>query len=182
MEYKICEKCGAKLHFRTQKCPICNTILTEASKIINDEITSENTDPKNSNYDITVSDTITNNSENSTKKQDILLDNPQKTENLEQPTKDYIYKTEVHHSFEFTEPLSNTIKVLLSAIASVFPMMGQLIGIFFGIFFSTYEDRDRKAFGKSLIILSIIMFLVYAYTLMAVSNFLDPNAINNLIK
>ena len=41
MEYKICENCGAKLHVRTLKCPICNVLLTDASKIINDENVTE---------------------------------------------------------------------------------------------------------------------------------------------
>ena len=61
-------------------------------------------------------------------------------------------------------------------------MFGQLIGIFFGIFFSTYEDRDRKSFGKALIILSIITFMVYAYSLMVFSNIVNSESFTNLLK
>lgn len=186
MEYKICENCEAKLHFRTQKCPICNTILTEASKIVNDEAITEKNETLGNNYDITISDEI---KENTTEIKTETLTQDQPTENItskpEEPNqnmKDYIYKAEVHHSLEYTEPLSNLIKVLLTTLTALFPMMGQLIGLFFGIFFSTYDDRDRKSFGKALIILSIIMFMIYAYTLMAFSEIMTTNSFNNFIK
>ena len=111
MEYKICEKCGAKLHFRTQKCPICNTVLTEASKIENDDIIIENTNPS---YDITITDYTMPNTEKQPKEEI-------SAEFAAQKAKDYIsHSAEGQHSLEFTEPLSNMIKVLLSAIACIF--------------------------------------------------------------
>ena len=173
MEYKICENCEAKLHIRTLRCPNCNTLLTEASKIVNEtpEIinTENNTEPNlGNNFDIEISD-----QEAHTNK--IIEENP----------KDYVYKAEVRHSLEYTQPLSNFLKVILTAF-SMIPIMGQFIGVFFGIFFSTYDDNDRSSFGKALIFLSILMFVFYAYNLMIVSQILETGDIssylNNLVK
>jgi len=179
MEYKICENCGAKLHVRTLKCPICNVLLTDASKIINDDI--QNTTPQENN--------TTNNIENNIKENiDIkITDTPNTTVQSDNQAnvKDYVYKAEVHHSLEYTNPLSNTLKVFISAL-STFPLIGQFLGTFLGIFFATYDDNDRKSFGKALILLSVIMFMLYSYSLMISSELLTSgefsNYLNNFVK
>lgn len=186
MEYKICEQCGAKLHVRTLKCPICNTLLTDASKIINEEISpvieeinhTENNSSINQNYSSNII------GENIDVK--IPSTEPSSEHTPEQPlAKDYVYKAEVYHSIEYTKPLSNMFKVILTAI-SMFPLTGQFIGTFLGIFFATHDDNDRKSFGTALIILSIVMFMVYTSFLMFYSDLVTSgeltNYINNFVK
>ena len=191
MENKICENCGEKIHFRTQKCPLCNTVLTEASKIESDvdnlenDVNNSGNDIENNtlgtNYDVKISDSPENSVIETIKKaepnlEETSLQNQIPKENV----KDYVYKAEVHHSLEYTEPLPNLIKVILSAITASIPMFGQLIGIFFGVFFSTYEDRDRKSFGKALIILSISTFMLYTYTLISFTNIINSDMSHDL--
>ena len=176
MEYKICENCEAKLHIRTLRCPNCNTLLTEASKIVTDT-------PEVNEYDSIIQTNIENKIDIEISEQE-----PQNNNMIEEEpkdVKDYVYKAEVRHSLEYTKPLSNFLKVILTAF-SMIPLMGQFIGIFFGIFFSTYDDNDRHSFGKALIFLSIIMFMFYAYNLMMISQVLESgdfsSYFNNFIK
>lgn len=174
MEYKICENCDAKIHVRTAKCPICNAVLTDASKIINDEnLTTENI---GENVDVQISDTETINN---------LADNIETEQKKPEDVKDYVYKAEVRHSLEYTKPLSNGLKVFLTAL-SMLPLMGQFIGTFMGIFYATYDDNDRRSFGKALIFLSIIMFFFYTYSFMLSSEILNSgdlsNYLNNFVK
>lgn len=175
MEQKICEICGAKLHARTMKCPICNAVLTEASQIVNDEVQNNNLDLNTNvgeNIDIKISEEETiNNIAQAT------IEPEKETTNQQ---KDYIYKAEVRHSLEYTEPLSNFLKVLLTAF-SMFPIIGQFLGTFFGIFFSTYDDNDRRSFGRALIFLSIIMFFFYSYSLMLSSELLTSGELQNYL-
>ncbi|MBE5812275.1 MAG: hypothetical protein E7314_01295 [Clostridiales bacterium] len=181
MEYKICENCGAKLHSRTLKCPECNTLLTDASQIVNDTTNIENTNTETinqtlgENIDVKISDTesiIEQNPENISQ-EDTKKSSP---ENV----KDYVYKAEVRHSLEYTNQLSNSLKVFLTALSTI-PLFGQFIGTFFGIFFLTYDDNDRKTFGKALLILSIIIFIFYFYNLVLVSQMISSGNINNYL-
>jgi len=173
MEYKICENCEAKLHIRTLRCPNCNTLLTEASKIVKDT-------PEVDSYESIIQPNIESNID-----VEISDQEPQNNKVIDENPKDYVYKAEVRHSLEYTQPLSNLLKVILTAF-SMIPLMGQFIGVFFGIFFSTYDDNDRHSFGKALIFLSIIMFMVYAYNIMMISQILESgdysNYLNNFIK
>lgn len=175
MEQKICENCGAKLHVRTMKCPICNAVLTDASQIVNDEVQNDNLEINTNvgeNIDIKISEEETVNNTTQTTVE------PEK-ETINQQ-KDYIYKAEVRHSLEYTEPLSNFLKVILTAF-SMIPILGQFLGTFFGIFFSTYDDNDRRSFGRALIFLSIIMFFFYTYSLMLSSELLANGELQNYL-
>lgn len=188
MEYKICENCGAKLHVRTAKCPICNILLTDASKIVNDDIvSSEPQEAIGENIDIKISDNeiMTDNGANNKQINNIESNNIETTvplvnNNQTEEVKDYVYKAEVRHSLEYTRPMSNGLKVIITAL-SMMPIIGQFIGTFLGIFFSTYEDNDRNSFGKALIILSIIMFMLYGYSLMISSELLSSAEFSNII-
>lgn len=171
MEYKICENCNERLHVRTQKCPFCNTILTEKSQIVK-EVNEEINKTEN------VIDDKTNDIE---QKNAISID-----ENIDDMTvpnkevKDYVYKAEVRHSLEYTHLMPNSLKVFITAI-SMIPVIGQIIGTFFGVFFLTYDDNDRKSFGKSLIALSIIMFFIYAYNVAMFYKLVETQGINELL-
>lgn len=151
MNTKKCEHCGEEIHIKTKKCPFCGEIV-EIPEIIEEIV--EDTEQKQEEISKEVS-------------KGIFIDNKVgedkiKEEMLNRELKNFIYTAELKHSMERIKPLSNIIKVFLTAFCML-PFIGQVIGIFFGIFFLTYEDKDRKSYGKSLIVLSIIMFCFYAY-------------------
>ncbi len=178
MEYKKCEHCGEKIHIRSQKCPFCNqTVSEEPKEIIKDD--AETT--------VNVANT------QSEEEKNVIVENNIDTNDInnEEPRinfeigsngepKDYIYKAEVRHSLEYTNPMSNIAKVFISALCT-FPILGQLIGVFLGVFFSTYEDTDKRTFGKALIYLSIFMFVVYLAYVKYVMALLQSVDINELL-
>ena len=182
MEYKKCEHCGEQIHIRSKKCPFCNEIVEEVPEveniIENKEEVSENNEIENTQND-------GNNVEKSFeefKKNNELKEKIDFTVGNAEP-KDYVYRAEVRHSIEYSEPMSNWGKVFISALCT-FPVIGQLLGSFLGVYFVTYEDSDRKGFGKALITLSIVMFFIYcAYfgQLMMIMEGLDLDALYNAI-
>lgn len=162
MEYKKCEHCGEQIHIRSKKCPFCNEIVEEVPEATNivenqEEMTvsevTENTENVQDNQN-DIKEAL-----NEFKKSNELKENINFSIGNEEP-KDYVYKAEVRHSIEYVEPMSNWFKVFISALCTV-PLIGQLVGSFMGVYFVTYEDTDRRAFGKALITLSIIMFFIY---------------------
>lgn len=54
--------------------------------------------------------------------------------------------------------ISNGIKVLITSIVCIIPIVGQLFGIIMGLILMTYKDFDRKTFGQSIVNLSILLF------------------------
>jgi hypothetical protein len=168
MEYKKCEHCGEKLHVRTRKCPFCNSIVPEDAPVITDDEEINTKEQKDSEKIVTDKDSET---------KETIIGNIMDQEDI----KDYVYKAEVRHSLEYTKPMSNALKVFITAFATL-PVFGQVIGAFFGVLFLTYEDNDRKSFGKSLIVLSIIMFLFYMYSFMTFAELLKSVGIESIIK
>lgn len=162
MEYKKCQNCGEKIHARTLKCPFCNSPVDENAEVYNDEDENATTQVQ---QDSSERESFDDKVSSKDPKIDLAI-------GAKDDVKDYVYKAEVRHSIEYTKPLSNAMKVFLSAFTT-FPLMGQVIGGFFGVFFLTYEDNDRKSFGKSLIVLSIIMFLMYVYSLTSMQTMLS---------
>lgn len=151
MNTKNCEHCGEEIHIKTKKCPFCGEIV-EIPEIIEEVEEIKPVDEKN-----------TSNEEN----KGIFIDNKVGEDNsrdelMNRELRSFIYTTEMKHAVEHMKPLSNIIKVFLTAFCMM-PFIGQVIGIFFGIFFLTYDDKDRKSYGKSIIALSIIMFCFYMY-------------------
>jgi len=168
MVYKKCEHCGEEIHIRSKKCPFCNQTVAEVEIVEeeNENLTEEN---------------VTGEASESVNENPISSENPFPNENeainydannMSAPPhinfevgangqpKDYIYKAEVRHSLEYTTPLSNTVKVFIAALCTI-PVIGQFIGSFIGVFFSTYDDSDRKSFGRAIILLSICMVIFY---------------------
>lgn len=168
MGYKKCEHCGEKLHIRTRKCPFCNSIVPEDAPVVADD---EGINIKEQEG-----------------RQEIVMDKDKETRETiieddieKEDIKDYVYKAEVRHSIEYTKPMSNALKVFITAFATL-PVFGQVLGGFFGVFYLTYEDNDRKSFGKALIVLSIIMFLLYAYSFMSFIEILKSVGAESIIK
>lgn len=180
MQYKKCEHCGEEIHIRSKKCPFCNQTVEE---VIPEEPKEENVVEENPTTETPEMEKTENNNEDINYEKNNMAMPPHI--NLEvgaggEP-KDYVYKAEVRHSLEYTTPLSNTAKVFISALCTL-PIVGQLVGGFLGVFFSTYEDSDRRSFGRALIFLSIFMFVMYlAYIkyAMALLGSIDINSLYN---
>ena len=188
MEFKKCEHCGEKIHIRSKKCPFCNEVVEENPAP--EEIIREDAPEINDVAEENKEDEFKENEFKENDMQDAINqfkkgDNEVK-ENINfvvgngEP-KDYVYKAEVRHSIEYVEPMSNWFKVFISALCT-FPLIGQLLGSFLGVYFVTYEDTDRRGFGKALITLSIVMFFIYcAYLaqMMTLMQNLDLEALYN---
>ena len=187
MEFKKCEHCGEQIHIRSKKCPFCNEIVEEVPIIIDEEVKEENNEnlenvekeennvPETEAVD--VQEAINEFKKNGNSKESVSFAVGQGE------PKDYVYKAEVRHSIEYVEPMSNWTKVFLTALCT-FPVIGQLVGSFTGVYFVSYEDADRKSFGKALIVLSIVMFFIYlsyvGQVMMLMEN-IDLDALYNAI-
>lgn len=165
MEYKKCEHCGEQIHIRSKKCPFCNEVVAEVPVEVEENVqthdnieTDGNTETK-VNEQEEVNEISTEGAFDEFKKNSELKENINFAVGNGEP-KDYVYKAEVRHSIEYVKPMSNWFKVFISAFCT-FPIIGQLIGSFLGVYYVTNEDNDRKGFGKALIVLSVVMFLVY---------------------
>ena len=165
MEYKKCEHCGEQIHIRSKKCPFCNEIVAEVPVEVEENLEAqENIEieeyaENKINEQEGASETSTEEAFDEFKKNNELKENVNFAVGNGEP-KDYVYKAEVRHSIEYVRPMSNWYKVFISAFCT-FPIFGQLIGSFLGVYYVTNEDNDRKGFGKALIVLSVVMFLVY---------------------
>ena len=190
MEYKKCEHCGEQIHIRSKKCPFCNEIVAEIPEQVEEEIVES----KNNIEETEANQVETSETEAKEKTSEEFLDEFKKNSELKENVnfavgnsepKDYVYKAEVRHSIEYVEPMSNWFKVFISALCT-FPIFGQLIGSFLGVYYVTNEDNDRKSFGKALIVLSIVMFLTYvSYVsqVMSIMGNMDMEALyNSLLK
>ena len=149
MEYKKCEHCGEEIHIRSKKCPFCNQTVEEVppqeeikeEEVVN-EVTENQEEPENSenleeneadNSRFRVEDNTFKPEEGTTvywektnNKQYYDSENPSKFNFEVGPNgepKDYIYRAEVRHSLEYTQPMSNMVKVFLSIFMFAFYLM-----------------------------------------------------------
>lgn len=170
MNTKKCEHCGEEIHIKTKKCPFCGQIVEVP------EIIEEVEEVKN------VEEQVTKEENKGLFIDNKVGDNLGQDEIMNREIKNFIYTTEIKHAMEHMKPMSNIIKVFLTAFCML-PFIGQVIGIFFGIFFLTYDDRDRKSYGKSIIALSIIMFcfyMYYAWNIYSIMN--NPELMNQIME
>lgn len=186
MEFKKCEHCGEAIHIRSQKCPFCNQVVSNVPEEIIKVEESNNSEIENKTFENEVKEEKEEVTTETEGMKDMYNTQPNAVNfvvgNNGEP-KDYVYKAEVRHSLEYTNPMSNTVKVFVSALCTL-PIMGQIIGAFLGVFFSTYEDSDRRSFGRALILLSIFMFVLYIayfkYAFELLSS-IDANSLQNLL-
>lgn len=181
MKYKKCEHCGEDIHIRSQKCPFCNQTVAEVSPEDVEEIeeTEEKVDTAQEKQ--LWEDDISERNDEIEEKAPDITSQPQihfEVGSNGEP-KDYVYRAEVKHSLEYTNPLSNMAKVFISALCTL-PIIGQLVGIFIGVFFSTYEDSDRRSFGRALIFLSVFMFVIWFAYIKYAMNLLQKIDVNSL--
>ena len=183
MEYKKCEHCGEEIHIRSKKCPFCNQTVAEViSEEPKEEVIAEEKIVNEAQETENLENNQPGNEDINYEKNNMAMPPYINFEvGADGKPKDYVYKAEVRHSLQYTNNLSNMSKVFISALCTL-PIIGQLIGGFLGVFFSTYEDSDRRSFGRALIFLSIFMFVMYlAYVkyAMALLGSVDINALYN---
>lgn len=71
------------------------------------------------------------------------------------------------------KPLSNTAKVWIAVICSIFPFVGQISGIIISINYINSNDADRRAYGSALLIPNMIIFVFNMFIfLLAIGLFL----------
>ncbi|HPD01496.1 MAG TPA: hypothetical protein PLA01_09140 [Acetivibrio sp.] len=57
--------------------------------------------------------------------------------------------------------MGNGVKVFLVTLSNLLPGIGQLIGVIAGIvFMNAEEDKDKKSFGRAILISSMVVFLI----------------------
>lgn len=65
------------------------------------------------------------------------------------------------------KPLSNRRKVFLTTFSSFIPWLGQLVGIIAAIvYMNSEEDDDRRSFGRSLLVSSLITFVIFTFLIL----------------
>lgn len=202
MEYKKCEHCGEKIHIRSKKCPFCNQTVAEVPEevIKEDEVEKEETEVTENKEEIdkveednqanfnddffapkestTVFWEKTNNSRNYDPSDPARANIPLGPNG---EPRDYIYRAEVRHSLQYERPVSNLVKVFIAALCTM-PIIGQLIGVFLGVFFSTYDEYDKKSFGRALIALSVCMFAFYLLYIKWALELIGSVDINSLLQ
>lgn len=134
MDKKKCEYCGESIHINTRRCPFCGSIVSEVPKEIISDEESPSTYAESSN-------------------------GQDEKEQFDVSTAGVNF--EVRNNQIQQKPLSNAKKVFLTALSSIIPGFGQLIGIICAIVFMSDEtDSDRRSFGKALMVSSLIIFVV----------------------
>lgn len=169
---KKCNFCGETISDELRRCPYCGSLLTvkvdeiKPSEEFHYRTLESNNDEIVENEKIDVEEkTINDISETDNM---IAKGTPQNQfENIEE-TK--VQNPNFGNITNFQTPqiapkqknaLTNGMKVFLTSIAAFVPGIGQLVGIIAAIVFMNSEgDTDRRSFGVSLLIASLILFVL----------------------
>ena len=112
MNYKKCEHCGEEIHIRSKKCPFCNQLVAEVEEKTEEEetIKEEKVQEINENKEqdeVELNKSEENNDEEANKA--TMNGAPPHLVDFiatDKEPKDYVYKAEVRHSLEYTNPIS----------------------------------------------------------------------------
>jgi len=147
---KKCNYCGEKVALNSRKCPYCGSVIeVKTEEIKNETIKSS----------IEANEEVSKAQTSEEKYNDI-----QKASNVvnsitSSPLNNYNYS--MQENKRKINPIGNGMKVFLTALSCVVPMIGQIAGIIIAIVFMNVKgDEDRKSFGVALLIVSIIMFVL----------------------
>lgn len=179
---KKCNYCGEEVRCDLRRCPFCGSQLEvkvdefqkdsepfEAKKVdLYDEKlkTEDDLSIISSNFDEENNDYSKNHMIES-----ISLSGSKPTER----TSDYLYNKEPVGRKNVISSngigndikesiLSNGKKVALTTLCTIIPGLGQLVGLIIGIIFiNSDEDKDKKSFGKALLISSLIIFVAQLF-------------------
>ena len=184
---KNCGFCGESIPLRAGRCPYCGSILevtVDSSYHINHIDPQENSAvPQNAatpekpditgNPDIMQNPVMTGNPDEP--ERPLMTDhiakpvNPgtqngpgvaENTDTGARPYNNYRSIPERKPENNGKYPLSNGMKVFLTVICTIIPGLGQLVGIIAAIvFMNSDDDSDRRSFGVSLLVASLVMFV-----------------------
>lgn len=143
---KLCSFCGEEIRADIKRCPYCGSLL----EIKVDEIRFETYESETGKFQ---SDTIEE-------------PDSETIADFDKETSEHgndVYET-INPAYRMqrpvVKPLSNGMKVFLTALSAVIPGIGQLAGIIIAIvFMNTEDDADRKSFGVALLIASLVVFI-----------------------
>lgn len=82
------------------------------------------------------------------------------TETITSNLKRCPYCASLQDKIEKKSSMSEGLKVFITFISLVIPVLGQIFGILIGIIFSSDADIQKKRFGKALIIANSILFSI----------------------
>ena len=65
------------------------------------------------------------------------------------------------------KPLSNSAKVWIATLCTVFPFVGQIAGLILSISFINSSDPDKRTYGSALLIPNVILFVLNMFMFFA---------------
>lgn len=71
--------------------------------------------------------------------------------------------------------LSNTAKVWLATVCSIFPFVGQIVGLILSISYINSNDPDRRSYGSALLIPSVVIFVLNMFIFFVVIALMLPS-------
>ena len=179
--YEKCCYCGEEIDVNTRRCPYCGSLLEiQRNRTKVDPVKSTDSADMEFNkievsisqdyHESTPSETEDNAKEDSAaNKNDKYVPNFQlvnyvkpERENANEIRKSYYSTVDSSKSVETgsDKNLSNGMKVFLTVFCTVFPGLGQLVGVIIGAIFVASEDPDKRSFGRALLIVSLIFFVI----------------------
>lgn len=187
-ENKVCNFCGESISEYFKRCPYCGSLFegnnkdSEQDKQNNEEENQngkllynnfkKSSDINHKNDPVNKPPGLNNSSSDSNMQRNIKIDNDAeniKNDPLRKTQQKVGYSSSENSRVNSTSPnenitgMGNGAKVLLTVLTSVIPGIGQIIGAIMGmVFISSNENKDKSSFGTSIIVSSIIMFIVWS--------------------
>ncbi|WP_058485040.1 C2HC5-type zinc finger protein [Defluviitalea phaphyphila] len=140
-----CKKCGKIIEDNIGKCPFCGAEInnSNATYAIEEKIFKE----KDNQY-IDAGSKVIERSISDDSYEEVFKGHTK----MSRKVNDNNYKV---------EPLNNWVKVTLSILILLIPVIGSIIDIIVAIVFMNNEDEDRKSFGYALLTYSIIFLVIF---------------------
>jgi hypothetical protein len=189
---RICEHCKEEVSYNARRCPYCGSLLNNinintdnnfkgkpevsgGSEQPYSEYVERNEEPirDEANPATESSDLISNG--NSYQQPEISQsdsgysnDNYNRVSGKDGSSEAKYYFSSINDMDVYdVKPLSNKMKVFLTAISSFVPWLGQLIGIIAAIvYMNSEDDEDRRSFGRALLVSSLIVFLITSFLIL----------------
>jgi len=145
IEKRNCPYCGEEIEANLTRCPYCGSLLGITSSSTG---TPSAFDTPSATVNLSAADASASNGTSSVYGT--------------QSSADTTSVSGTSSAIFYSPTLGNGVKVFLTVISSVIPGLGQLIGIITAMIFMSYEnDPDRRSFGISLLIASIVLFVLF---------------------
>ncbi len=172
-----CPNCGRKIENEDEGCPVCNNKQEEHKKV---DLSKKRDLPKSETSDIIPEETVENSEQNRVKKE-IDGKNPlnmSRSKNVNNISNIEDTRLNRPNADNYEGNLSNGMKVAITAIVSIVPGIGSIIGIIAGLIFMGKLNEDYRSFGKALLIYSIAIISI-SFICCCLFMFLASMAIGN---